>query len=268
MNINTPARVALIATATLAMSLPAFAATISASASLDAKGDAPASINAKAETTEQRIAKTEAKGLAEIDARIDRLNKLTSRIGQMTRVSDTDRASLSLSLQNEISLLTALKAKLPTDTSTTSIKADVSSITGAYRIYALVIPQTNIIAAADRELTIADMINAVGTKIDARLATYTGSDASSLATARADIKVKTADAAVNAQAAIDAVKALVPDQGDKAKLAANTAALKAARVKIQTAQTDLKAARKDVQTIVKALVKGDMSLTASTTVSH
>ncbi len=251
-------RIALALAASLSMSLPAFAATISASASIDAKGM----------TAEQRIAKMDAKGTAEIDARIDKLNQLTTRIGQMTRVSDTDRASLSLSLQNEVSLLTALKAKLPSDTSTTSIKADVSSITGAYRIYALVIPQTNIIAAADRELTIVDMINAVGAKIDARLASYSGSDASSLAAARADIKVKTADASVNAHAAIDAVKALVPDQGDKAKLAANTAVLQAARAKVKAAQADLKAARADVQTIVKAMVKSDQSLSASTTVSH
>ena len=74
-----------------------------------------------------------------------------------------------------------------------------------------------------------------------------------------------ADANTQAQAAVNKVVALIPDQGDKTKQAENNAALKKARLNIQIAKKDLAAARKDADTVLKALKKaGNVSNTNAT----
>jgi hypothetical protein len=48
---------------------------------------------------------------------------------------------------------------------------------------------------------------------------------------------------------------LKPDNGDTTIAASNTAALKDARTKIQSAQKDLKAAQKDIKDIINIIIK-------------
>jgi hypothetical protein len=68
-----------------------------------------------------------------------------------------------------------------------------------------------------------------------------------------DMNAKLTDANTQAQAAITEVSGLKPDNGDQTVMQSNTAALKDARTKIQTAQKDLVAARKDAGIIVKSV---------------
>lgn len=232
---------AAIALMTASFALPVFAADKNATSTAEKKAAA----------VEKHMDNMQDRGTTEIDNRIGKITQISSRIGQMTRVSDSDRASLSTSLQSEIDLLNTLKAKISADNSTSTLKADVSSITGAYRIYALVLPKTLIVAESDRILTIADMMNTLTAKLKAQ-ATSSPTTDPAVQAAFTDISVKTTDAMTNAQAAISAVVPLVPDQGDKTKLAANTAALKSARAKVKTGEADLKAARTDLQTIMNA----------------
>ena len=220
-----------------------------------------------ASTSPQAIAKLIAQADKEISQRIDSLNKLLARIQQMKNVTDANKATLNTGLQSQITTLTNLKTKIDGDTDTATLKTDLKSITSNLRIYMLVIPQGQIIAAADRINTIATDLATVGTKLQARITALqtSGKDVTSLQAALTDLQSKLADAQTQSQNAINTVASLVPDQGNQTTAASNTAALKLARTDIQTGTKDVQNARKDVSTILKGVrVKGN---TVSTTPS-
>ena len=217
-------------------------------------------------------AETKSKNRAdlEIARRTSSLNDLLTRVSDIKNLSDSDKASISAAINAQLSSLATLKTKIDADTDSVTLKTDVQSITGSYRVYALLIPQVRIIAAADRIVTITREMQELGAKLQARItaAQTSGADVTAAITAFTDFNAQIADAQTNAQAAVTAVAALVPDQGDATKMAANTAALKAARAQIVAAQKDVRAAYADSQTIIKA-VKGKptVAATASTTAS-
>jgi len=265
---------------TLAMStfaiLPAFAQSgISNAAAVDAAtasltpttatgaaptSAAPKAVKAgKAPTQAQRLAALGARGDKEIQVRIDSLNKLVTRIQDLRNVSDAQKASIITTLQGLITNLNTLDAQIASaDLSSTTLKESVKSITENYRVYALAIPQLNLFAASDRITTVINMMSVVGGKLQTRLAGASG--VPNMAALQADLNdfaAKLTDANTQISAAVSEFAPLTPDQGDKTKMAANTAALKDARTKVQAAQKDVVAARKDAQTIINALVKYD-----------
>lgn len=206
----------------------------------------------------------------EITRRIDALNAVITRVNEMQKLSADEKSSLSSDLQAQVSTLTDLKAKVAADaSSTTALRADARSITGSYRIFALILPQAAIIASADRVMTIVDAMNALGAKLQARIASSTGAgfNAGTTAAAYADFTAKVAAAQTQAQAAANEVAALKPDMGSQTQFQANLAALKDARSKLQAAQKDLVAARKDAGAIAKAIMSFNGSMHASTTVN-
>lgn len=202
-----------------------------------------------------RMANLVKRGGREIDRRVANLNKISARIGEMKKLSSSEIASLSSSIQDEINNLTTLKTKIDSDTDLATLLADVQSIAKSYRIYMLVIPRTAIVAAADRIMTTVDAMNAVGAKLQTRLtsAQSNGKNLSALETALTDFNAKVTDANTQAQAAVSEASILTPDNGNQTQMQANTAALKDARSKIKSARQDLVAARKDAGTIVKGL---------------
>jgi uncharacterized small protein (DUF1192 family) len=218
---------------------------------------------------ESNGAKVRAHGDAEIDARIASLNKIIARLNEAQRLTSDEKTNLTTQLTNEIAQLTSLKGTITTD-ATTTLKGDVNSITKSFRVYALVMPRAAITAAADRIMTVAGQMDALSVKITARItaAQTAGTDVSAAQTAFADFTAKVADAKVQAQAAVSGTANLTPDNGDATIAASNTAALKAAKAKIDAAQADLTAARKDLGTIITAIRgKGEIKPQAGASVS-
>lgn len=233
--------------AALSLIAPAFALAETATGT----STPPAAVKTAAMT------RMEGKAGQEIDRRVTNLNDLLSRVDGIKNLSASDKSSISSAITNQVNGLTQFKSKIAADADLAAMKADVKSITDAYRIYALVLPQVRIIAAADRVVTVAAGMQELAAKLEARIsaAQSAGTDMTAAANTYADYNAKIADAGAQAQAAVNGIATLVPDNGDKAKMAANTAALKAARTAIVAAQKDLAAARKDAATIIAA-VKG------------
>ena len=209
----------------------------------------------------------------EIDARLTSLDALANRIGQMQKLSESEKTSLQSDVQNVIDQLTSLKAKIAADTDAATIKADTQSVTKAYRVYMLVLPKDQILAAVDRINTISTNLTAVATKLQIALGQVpSGSNTVLISAALADMTAKVTDARSQAQAASAEVINLVPDNGDKTIAASNTKTLKDARTKIQAAQNDLVAAQKDAKTAalgIKKLVKsGTVPGTTATTTAN
>ncbi len=205
----------------------------------------------------------------EIKRRIDALNKFSERMSAMVRVGGEDKSKLQEEIAAQIKLLTDLQVKISAETSTTSLKEQVKSITDSYRVYALVLPKVAITAAAARVNTLAVQMTTLGAKLEARLNTAetAGANISVAQTALIDYKAKVADAKIQADAAVSGIANLQPDSGDASIKATNVAALQAAHKKIQAAQQDLVAARKDVNTIRQNLPKVRVDAQATTTAS-
>jgi len=221
---------------------------------------------ARAAAAAQRIQNIVNRADQEIARRITALNALSTRVNAMQKLSADEKSGLSSSIQAQISDMNSLQAKIAADgNSTSSLKTDIQSITASYRIFALIIPQGAIEAAADRVMTIASSMTAIGTKLQARVSALGSSASSAVTSALADFNAKVADANTQAQAAVSEISGLTPDQGNQTRMQVNTSALKDARSKIQTAQKDLVAARQDAQTIVKSLVAKEASTAVSST---
>lgn len=223
--------------------------------SMEARKEARASTSAeraekRAEMTKEAIAK-----------RIKMLEEMSARIGKMGRLSEEQIAAIQAQIQTAIDSLKALESE-------ESISAEEARTTiQATRAFLLVVPQAQVMAAANRILATAGQLEGVSDKLEARIeaAEDAGTDVASLRTTLAHMDAQIADAKVQAQAAIDLVKNLDADSGDDTVKAANTAALKAAREKLKLAHLAIKSAYQDAQTIRAAVAgKGTATTTPRT----
>ena len=203
----------------------------------------------------------------EINARIASLNKLSARVSGAKHLSADQKSTINGELSTTLSDMTSLEAKIGTDTGSTTA-ADKATITKDYRVYALVLPQAAIVAASDRELDVVTQMQTLGTKLEARITANKakGIDTTAQEAAYADFTAKVSAAQTSAQSSASAVAGLTPDNGDKTILASNTAALKTGRDDAKSAEASLKAARADIDVILKAN-HITASASASTTVT-
>ncbi len=209
----------------------------------------------KASSTWSRdLSKMIERGDKEIDRRIEALKKQGERIQSAKRVSDDGKSMIATGVQSQIDILTALRAKIDADTDEATLKTDLKSITASHRIFALIMPQAAISAAADRIKGIANDLNVIAGKVPTRItaAQTVGKDVTAMNSALSHMNLQIADALVQADAAIAKITGLVPDNGDKTKASSNKTALITARADIKVGTTDLQSARKDLQTILGA----------------
>lgn len=270
------AGVALLSVSVLPVFAQSLGVSASASATVSTGGRTPgpglSANSAAALRLSTDISTAQTRADAEITRRVNALNALSTRVNAMVNVSDSEKTGFATTIASQISLMNTLQAQIATDAtaqSTSSLKTDIQSITKSYRIFALIIPQGAIAAASDRIQTIVGLMNALGVKLDTRITTAqnNGIDVTTMASAYADMQTKTASANTLAEAAVSETASLQPDNGVASVMASNTAALKDARTKIQTAQADLVTARKDIATIIKDLVALGASASASSTVT-
>jgi len=238
-------------------------ANVNANAEVRTNAGAGATLSA---TTTARMEKARTRAAQEIERRIESLTKINVRIGGVTKISDQFKANLNTNIQNQITALTALKVKIDGDTDLNTLKTDVQSITKSYRIFALIMPQTHIAAMADRTATAINIMIGIGNKLQARLTEMqnAGADVSALIATLSDMGAKISDAQAKAQAAVDVTATLVPDDGDKDKMAANKAALTEGRDNLKEAHQDLVDARKYITTILKGI--RELSASSSATI--
>lgn len=205
----------------------------------------------KQEHMQDRIEKGKEKAGNEIDKRIESLTKLKARLADMKLLSADVLASISASLDAEIAKLQTLKTQIGNDTSTSTLKADASTITKGLRVFLVVEPKARIAASASRINAVVTQMNLLVTKLQTRIATAkaAGIDTTAAEAALVDLQAKIADAKVQADAAVAMTVNLQPDNGDAAIKAANLQALKDARAKLVLAQKDLADARHDAGTI-------------------
>jgi hypothetical protein len=214
-----------------------------------------------------------ARANTEITARINALNSLNSRVEAMQKLSSDEKNNLASSIQAQIADMINVQAQIKADiNNAASLRADFQSITKAYRIYMLVLPQGLIQAASDRILTITGAMTTLSGDLEIRINPLqdaaAGGQPFPFDSSLLDMNAKISDATAQAQAAVTETASLTPDNGSSTIMQSNTATLKDARSKIQAAQKDLIAARTDATTIIKAVKAAEkMDTNASTSVS-
>lgn len=206
------------------------------------------------------------KAAQEIDRRLAALQSLASRITAMTKITPELKSNFSQVVQNQSRVFADLKVKIGADTDLTVLKTDIKSITDSYRVYAIVVPQTHIIAASDRIVTITNMLNGIGLKLKARIeaAQAAGADVTAVGTTLGELGTKIDSANAHARAAVEKMMSIVPEDGDKAKMDANKALFTESRAEIVAAHKDLADARKAVASIISGLATLQVTTSAST----
>lgn len=232
--------------------------TTAASTSVKANAAATAAMTKKKDRAHQ-----------ELQRRVDALTEINTRVQAMQQVTPSFKQSLANAIQTQISAFQGLDAKIQAGTDEETLKSDVQSITQSYRVYALVLPQIHIAAAADRAVSITAMMQTLGVKLAARIqaAGEAGADVTALQATLNDLGAKIADANTKAQASVSSTASLTSDNGDSTKKASNDAALKEARANLKTVEATLKAARADITTITKGLAKLSVGANATSTTS-
>ncbi|MDP3941744.1 MAG: hypothetical protein Q8Q49_05565 [bacterium] len=190
----------------------------------------------KAESQETVMQNLQNRAIKEIDRRLEAMNRLITRISNIKKLSDAQKATLTTQVQTEITNLTNLKTKIQADTDIDTLRTDVKSIITSYRIYALLIPKIHIITAAESMLTATEKLSSAYTELNERVdsATVAGVDTTQMKTALATMQAKITDANTQINNAISTVSALTPTG-----YPGNISGLK-------TARSYLTAARKDI----------------------
>ncbi len=241
---------------TLGLVVPVFAESNTQDSSVKTAASSSKIIKEK-KNSAKKESKTVTGANTEIEKRVSDIGKLSDKISSMKNLSDSDKTSLSASLQTELANLSALKDKIATDTDPATLKSDVKAITAENRIYGLFIPKTNIIASSDKALTTVNMLSAMSPKLQARIdaVKVAGKDVTTIQTAFDDFNSKIADAKNLIASTVSGITSLSPDNGNKTVAANNKTALDVARKNLKMVETDLKSAQKDIKTIV-GKVKG------------
>lgn len=210
---------------------------LDASASLSRLEDLRADI----EKIEEYLAYTSLQTAAqEKERRTTALNALAGRVGEMNKVTPEFKQNLQSNITAQIN--------------STGVATTSAALTESFGIFSLIMPQTYIAAAADRQATLINMLASVGTKLQARAEALQGSgaDLAPIATALQTMGTQLQSAQAHAQAAVTGSATLIPSQ-DATSGTANEIALTTAQTEIEAAETDLAGAAGSMTTILTAL---------------
>lgn len=188
------------------------------------------------------------KALNAISRRIAEMNQLLVLINGATHVPADKRILLTSQVTNEINTLTSLQTKITKDTDPVTLALDVKELQERHATFALYISKLKIITKAEKAMAVADLLNTLASSLDTKMAgNHANKNYTSLQLLLADMRQKTSDAKVQAQAAIDTVLPLIDEHST------NKTTLLQAKKLLQTAQSSLKLAEKDAKKIVNGL---------------
>jgi hypothetical protein len=205
---------------------------------------------AQTAANQARLQRIISRGNTEIGRRLATLGTLDSKIASATKLSANDAATLKNTVSTDTSSLTNLKTQLDADTTVTAAATDAQSIITGYRVYALVVPQVNLVKTADDQQIAEGKLTSLSTKLAARITAeqQKGTSVTSLQASLNDLNAKVAASTLISANIESTVITLVPSDYNT-----NHAVLSGDRNQLQTAQADIKAAIADGKSIVAQL---------------
>ncbi|MGH8971736.1 MAG: hypothetical protein ACRD0C_00840 [Acidimicrobiia bacterium] len=185
-----------------------------------------------------------------IAKRLTALETASSRLGDAKHVTDEHESTLAGIIDDTSASLSALDAEITADTDPEALKAHCRSIFEDHRVFALVLPRTRLVVAADTAVAAADRLDQVADRLEQAIdkAEANGQDVTQ---ARADLEAMRADvdsARTTAAGVPDSILDLTPADWN-----ADHEVLTPAREDLRSARGDLKAARDLARGIVSSL---------------
>lgn len=190
------------------------------------------------------------RGTTEIQRRIAALNELITRVNGLKHVSNTTKNTLLAQIQNEIASLTALQTKIQNDTDPVTLKTDVKSIIDSYRIFALFMPQVQLLSGADTLSNVSDKLASFSANLQARItqAGSAGQNVASLQSLLTSMQTEIANAKSQSAAITAEVSPLTP-----AGFPGNKSILQDARTRLQAGVKNLRTAGQNARQIIQGL---------------
>ncbi len=237
--------IAVTATAALATTaLPARAQT----ATTTTGSTAPTSIAALRSNAAPGLKAAQALADARIEGRLQTLHALNIAINGARRLTSADRSALSTLISNDISGLTALKAKADGESTVAAVRTDETSMVDDYRIYMLVAPKVHLATAFDIEAAVSSTLQKVHDKLAARLAKQSGGGTSDEKAQLADLQSQLQAAQQADDGQVTALLAIQPGADANAihsALSPLVTAAKSARKDLVQARDDAKKLRSE-----------------------
>ncbi|MET0419743.1 MAG: hypothetical protein ABW022_27315 [Actinoplanes sp.] len=150
---------------------------------------APAGIDAVKQAVTERI-----------DKRLEALKRFGTTLAEAKQVQPAHRETLTKLLADQTAGLTALRAKVQSETTRQAVRADARSMVTDYRVFMLTGPKVRLTAAIDTQLVAAEKLNAdevtgaLSGKVDALLAVKPGPDGEALRAAVKPVRAAAKDA--------------------------------------------------------------------------
>jgi len=123
-----------------------------------------------------------------VDQRVTSLNSDSNRINGLVKLSSDLKSKYNGQIQTNISGLTTLKAKCDGDADLNTLKTDYKNVFLNFRIYAVFLPQTNLLTASDTMDVTADKLQDLYTKLQSRV--QSAGNPANLTTLLADMQAK------------------------------------------------------------------------------
>ena len=188
----------------------------------------------------------------EVNRRLATLSDLSARVAASRAIAGSDATALAAEIAAENSGLTALKARIDSETALLALRADLVRVVTDYRVYVLVVPQVNLTIGSDVVRAAQAKFGQIGTALAARIASAhaAGKDATAAQSALDAMNASVAAAQALVAPLPAKLLALTPAQFN-----AGTAGpvLNAARAALAHARDDLKAAAVDAKACLAAL---------------
>ncbi|MGD0862998.1 MAG: hypothetical protein ABSA21_09570 [Candidatus Limnocylindrales bacterium] len=188
-------------------------------------------------------------GDCEINRRFTTLTALSSKISASMVMTPSDAAALQSEISSTTAGLTSLRATIDAETSIPALKLDIVKIATGFRVYLLVVPQANLVNAADAVLAAQSRFATVKTNLAARIAAAKAAGRDTTA-AQADLDAMDASVTQAVDLASPLPAALLPltpaeyNAGTAGPVLANArSALVQARDQLKSAVADAKACR-------------------------
>jgi hypothetical protein len=215
-------------------------------------GKGVCAVEATAARTTTTVAALRAFGDCEVNRRFATLNDLSARITASKVMTSSDASALQGEISSTRSGLMSLKASIDSETVLLTLKADIVKIATDYRVYLLVVPQVNLVNAADGVLATQTRFAQVNTNLAARIAAAKAAGKDTTA-AQADLDAMNAAVAKAVSLATPLPAALLPLTPAQYNGGTAGPVINNARASLLSARDQLKAAIADANACRAAL---------------
>lgn len=198
----------------------------------------------------QRLSDLHTKCDSDINQRLTGLNSAQSRISGLAKLSPAQKNQFSSEIQADVTGLTTLKTKCDGDTDLKTLRADYQSVFTQFRIYAVFLPQLNLLAASDTMDVTTDKLSDLANKLQTRI--QSAGNPSNLSSLLSDMNSKVTDARLQYQNVQSQITPLTPNSFNTDPNG-TTSTEQNARSEIKTGASDLQAAFSDAKQIIQAL---------------